>query len=479
MRSQLKMYVGLLWMLCSAAVFGATTTLKVNGRDLVLPTTTAVIIDDQPGELWQLIGQPAGRQMRWVPQGRGGPVLVFSYTLIGPVTRLQPLEVLGQAVTLTGDTVLEGFTGPTELLLGTPMLVAGLVDQNGSLYSTLAVRRGAPGNKYLLSGYVQEHDSVQQRLRVGQQWLSSEGVSFVDCPTPLPAIGSYLEIRANAVTNFQPGSTLNTVTSARCATAVALGTIGATGVVDGLVQLPTSSGFALDALQVQLQTNTSYLYGTRDDLDIGVEVIVEGVFTGPDTLDASLVEFVRPVVRFEAPMTSEDISLGTAIRPFGVTVRANPLMRDEQNLLGAGLPQAQQVQVRGWLDRFGAAHALRVRTRGNPDPTDVSLRAPVAAISAPLIFAQGLTIDTSGVDFFDANGNALSVNNFFAALQVNQVIDLSQSTWTPSTRTLRGGALVLLGFEHTQPLPPPTGAFLSGTVNDFGTETSLFHSGFE
>lgn len=480
MQTLKKIIVGMTSLLCLVMANATTTTLRINGRAIVLPTDTQVLIDDQPGQLWQLIGKPAGMQLNWPAQSlRGAPTLVFSYTLIGPVTRLEPLEVLGQPITLTGDTVREGFSQSSELVIGAPMLLAGLVDQNGSLYSTLAVRRGAQGNKYLLSGYVQELLSTQARIRIGQQWLSTAGVTFSGCATPLPAVGSYVEIRADPVANFQPGDTLTTVRSARCANAVAVGTPGAVGVLDGLVDAPTNTGFKLGTLQVRISANTEFLYGMLDDLDIGVEVVVEGVFFDANTLDATLVEFVRPAVRFEVPMTPAEITPNVAVRPFGVTVLANAQMRDDENILGAGLAQARQVQVRGWLDRFGVAHLARVRTRGNPDAGDVSLRAPIATIAAPLITAQGLSIDTTGATFFDANQTPISANAFFSALRVNHVIDVSGASWTPATRTLRGGVIVLLGFEHTQPVPPPSGASISGTVNDFGTESSLFRSGFE
>ena len=158
----------------------ATNSIRVSGRELVLPSETPVLIDGIPGQLSELVGKPGGMQLQWQASAlRGAPALVFSYNIIGPVTKIAPLEVLGQAITITGDTVLEGFTTPGELVVGAPMVLAGLVDANGSLYSTLAVRRGAQGNKYLLTGYVQE--LAPTRVRVGQQWLSSTGVVFNDC----------------------------------------------------------------------------------------------------------------------------------------------------------------------------------------------------------------------------------------------------------------------------------------------------------
>lgn len=455
--------------------------IEVNGRILRLPGNTPVLIDDQPGQLSDLLGKPAGMQLRQGAAPARGvvPPLVFSYTLIGPVTQVEPLAVLGQVVTITADTVREGFADPGQLLPGTPMIIAGLVDANGSLYGTLAVRREGAGNKFLLNGHVQEVVASEPRLRVGQQWVDTVGVSFTDCAAALPAVGDYLELRANSVPGFQPGDPLATVTSARCTTPVPLGTPGAVGVLEGVVSVAAAQSFRLGALEVLHDSGTVFEFGTADDLDPGVDLVVEGSFVDADTLSATLVEFVRPVVRFEAPLVPADVSPGHSIRPFGVSVYNSAQLRDEDAILANGLTVPRQVQVRGWLARDGLALATRIRERGNPDATDVALRGPVAAIAAPTVRVQGLTLDTGGASFFDADNQPLSSTAFFAALQLNHVVDVGGALWTPATRTLSGGVITLLGFEHTQPVLAPAGAVMAGTVRSYGVETPLFGDGFE
>lgn len=473
----------LLTLLAGGVTAGSSASqdIEINGRILRLPGNTPVQIDDQPGQLSDLLGMPPGMQLRpGAAPARGGvPPLVFSYTLIGPVTRVEPLAVLGQAVTITADTVREGFVDPGQLVLGTTMIIAGLVDANGSLYGTLAVRREGPGNKFLLNGYVQEVVASQPRLRVGQQWVDTGGISFTDCAAVLPEVGDYLELRAASVPGFQPGDPLDTVTSARCTTPVPVGTPGAVGVLEGVVGTAGPQSFQLGALQVLHDAATVFEFGTVDDLDPGVNLVVEGSFVDADTLSATLVEFVRPVVRFEAPLMPADVSPGHSIRPFGVTVSNSAQLRDEDDILANGLAVPRQVQVRGWLARDGQAFATRIRERGNPDASDVALRGPVDAIAAPMLSVQGLTLDTRGASFFDADNQPLSSTAFFAALQRNHVVDVGVALWTPATRTLSGGMITLLGFEHTQPVLAPAGAVMAGTVRSYGMETPLFDDGFE
>lgn len=459
-------------------------TLTVGGRTYSLPPATPVVIDGEPGTLSDLLHRPAGMQVRWHAQPgplRGAmPTPIFSYTLIGPVTRAAPLEVLGQPVTITGDTVIEGFTDAGNLTIGAPMIIAGLVDPNGSVYATLAVRRDAQGNKFLLAGYMAELVAVQPRLRVGSQWIDTTGIAFADCIGELPVAGDYLELRADSILGFAPGDAIDTVTDARCASPVPLGTPGAQGFLDGIVGGGLDGvSFELGSLTITYSIATVFEFGGPDELDPGTEVSVEGTFTDATTLAADSVEFVRPPVRFEGPMAPSEVTPGQLLRPFGVAVNYSAQVRDDDGILADGLTAPRQVQVRGWLDRDGVAFASRVRERGAPDATDVALRGPVAAVDRPRFTVQGLVVDTAAATFSDAEGAAMTADQFFAALRINHVIDLGAASWSASTRTFSAGAITLLGFEHTQPIPGNPDAFVSGTARSYGVPDLLFAASFE
>lgn len=406
--------------------------------------------------------------------------MVFSYTLIGPVTAVGPLAVLGQPVTVTADTVIEGFAVPADLALGDPMVVAGLVDANGSLYASLAVRRGAQGNRFLLTGYVQEVVADTARVRLGEQWLDGTGVVFDDCAADLPVVGDYLDIRADAIAGFEPGDVIDTVTSARCTTPVPFGTVGASGLLEGIVSaVGGDESFAIGPLTVQWTAATVFEFGGPDDLEPGVDVSVEGTFTDIDIVLADAVEFVRPVLRTEGPMLPEDVTPGESLRPFGVSVHHSAQLRDEDGILANGLAGPRQVEVRAWLDRDGVAFATRVRDRGGVDANDVALRGPVEAIDPPRLTVQGLTVDGSAAVFFDADGQPISAEIFFADVRVNHMVDVGAASWDAPTRTLGGGDITLLGYEHTQPAPGTAGAVVAGTVASYGVGDPIFTSGFE
>lgn len=463
-----------------AADADATQTLIIGQRSYTLPADLPVVIDGQPGVLGDLAGHPPGLQVRWSASGRGTPTPVFSYTLIGPITGTAPLAVLGQTLSITADTTLEGFEDPSQLSPGDPMVVAGLVDANGSMYATLVERRGAQGNRFLLAGRVRVAQSAPAALLVGEQWIATNTVAASGCDGTAPIVGDYVEIRADAIPDFQPGDPIDTVTDLACAQPVPVGTPGAQGAIEGVISaVPSDSAFNLGELTVQHGPATVFGFGGPDDLEPGATVGIEGTFLDAGTLVAADVEFTRPVVRFEAPMVPADVTPGVSLRPFGVEVFNSAQLRDSDGVMANGLTSPRQVRVRGWLDREGVAWATRVRDRGTSNPADTALRGPVQVIAAPLLTMQGLRIDTTGANFFDGEKNPIDAATFFADVRINHMVDIGAAQWNAATGTLSGGDIILLGYEHTEPVPGDPNGIVSGIVRHFGLADPLFASGFD
>ena len=460
--------------------------LRLNGRPVTLPVETPVLIDQVPGTLGDLRNFPDGLQMEWTRQigpqkGLGNPV--FSFRLIGPVTSTAPFRVLGQAITVNGDTVLAGVEPDLNLPVNTPVVVAGLLDPNGSVLATLIERRGQFGQTFLLSGPVQAIDANLSQVLVGSQWVSYAGVSFILCTEPLPQVGEFLAVRAQSQPNFQPGSVLTQVISGFCLTPVPPGTAGALGMLQGIItQIVDATEFRIGSLSVLVSTPTQFVYGGRDELAVGMPVIIEGSYVDTQAFDAAVIEYVRPVVRFQVPVTPAQVTPGVSISPYELLVRASPQARDEDLILANGLTQTRQVEVRGYIDGLGRLYATRVRDRGNPNNNAVRLRGPVQTIADPLLTIQGLTIDTTGVNIFDEFGVFLTRPQFFAALQLNDVVDFSGASYNSATRTLSGGTVVYIGAEPLPPPPPVRGnqtVINNGTVSGYSDSTPLFRDGFE
>ena len=73
----------------------------------------------------------------------------------------------------------------------------------------------------------------------------------------------------------------------------------------------------------------------------------------------------------------------------------------------------------------------------------------------------------------------MTPGEFFSQVQLNHVVDISAATWSAPTNTLQGGSIILLGYEHTEPLPGTAGTQVAGIVRNYGLGDAIFFDGFE
>ena len=158
-------------------------------------------------------------------------------------------------------------------------------------------------------------------------------------------------------------------------------------------------------------------------------------------------------------MASTQVIAGESVAPFGLHVTTTAQLRDEDGIVTNGLSAETQVQVRGYQDQDGALWMTRVRERGNPDPVDTSLRAPVSAINGSELSVLGLTVDTSQAVFFDIFENPITTEQFFAALQVGDGVDVATATWIPEQSRLIAGE-VSIAKQIPAPGPAQRGSAL-------------------
>jgi len=73
----------------------------------------------------------------------------------------------------------------------------------------------------------------------------------------------------------------------------------------------------------------------------------------------------------------------------------------------------------------------------------------------------------------------MTPGEFFSQVQLNHVVDISGATWSAPSNTLQGGSVILLGYEHTEPLPGTAGTRVSAIVRSYGVGDVIFVDGFE
>ena len=368
--------------------------------------------------------------------------LRFDVGILGPVTSVVPLRVLGQELTVTADTVLLNVTSLSALQLGQIVVVSGHVDVNGSMLATSVVRLFDNPSVWLLTGYATAINA--NGLMIGPQQIALGAIVPDQCGAGI-AVGNFIDLRANAIANFTPTTTLNTLTRLSCASAVAFGTPGAAGVLEGLVDsLNSASSFQMGGLRVTHSAATVFQFGDVDDLEAGVRIEMEGSFVTASEFAADAIAFVRPIARFRAPVSPADVAPNDRIRILGRMVRRSAQLRDQDLIQTNGLSLPRQVEVRGFVDRNDQIFSTRVRDRGTANFNAVTLRGDVDSTQPPILTVLGLTVDSTGGSFIGFDGTPVSSAVFFAQATVGATINVDGAAYTSATGTLRGGILSVI-----------------------------------
>lgn len=354
----------------------------------------------------------------------------------GPVTQRDPLAVLGQVQTVTADTVLENFTALAVLQPGNIVETSAVLDVNGTAIATRIKYLPNGARRWKLAGRVNALDTGMQTARIGEQQVSLAGITAIGC-APL-AVGSSVDASAVPVAGFEPGQVL-ALDELRCLASGTAGSPGALGAVEGSIAVVDSvTQFQLAGLTVQHAAGTQFRFGNAADLDVGVRLEVEGVYVNAATLSAAKIRFVRPRIRIEAPAIATDVVPGTSIRLLDEVFLDNPQVRDEDGLLVTGLSTPRQLEVRAYADSAGNLYATRARIRRNdPRPTEIVLAGPVQQIAPPQFRILGITVRSGpATQFRDRLGQALSAEQFFAALTDGMLVEAEDATYNAATREL-------------------------------------------
>ncbi|MCB1608152.1 MAG: hypothetical protein KDI71_14380 [Xanthomonadales bacterium] len=485
-------------LLCSAPLLAQTIDqITVNGqRTFDITAQTTFSLDGQSISASQaaLIGSGFSAQVA-VSSANGNATsgvannVDFRNLVRGPITATDPLSVLDQPLTVTGETVLEGIPGNdlSNLAVNDLLDVSGFLDVDGIIVATRIALQTNPTADWKLFGQVSGLSG--NLFNIGAQAVDFSGVSPVGCVPDL-ADGQFVELEALPNPGYSAGSVLGQLNQLECEdpnfTNPPPGTVVAS--LEGIISeipdpMPVPAQFSMLGITVLTTAQTEYRAGTVDDLDLGVRVEAEGFYdSAAQTLTATEVRFVQAQVRFEAPVDPADVNPGDSIVIMGSSVAFTPQTRDEDGIVN-GLSAPTQVEVRGLLDRDGTLFATRVRERGNPDLSDTRLRGPVSAINEPELEIFGITIDTAAAVFRDHQQQPLTAAEFFALVQVGMLVSAENSIYDPVTQTMVAGVIELEQEVVPAPLVPGRGAGVNalsrGTVTVFGTRDSVFSDTFE
>lgn len=416
----------------------------------------------------------------------GNAVTVFiDSAIIGPISAITPLSVLGQPLTITSDTVLVDIPANniSALQLGQLLQVAGQIDANNSFIATrIALKQSV--NNWRLTGFLTVANSALSTASIGTQAISFTGITPTNCPATLIP-GLYVEVRATPITPYTANQLINTITRLNCDTPTPPGTPGAPAAVDGLisqVSAAPATDFKINNLSINYSPTTFFRDGNSEDIDLGVRVEIEGIYADASTISASKIRFIRPTVRFQANLLPAAVVPNVSVTVFGKVIKFTPQTRDQDGIAANGLSALAAVEVRSYLDSAGNLYATRIRDRGNIGPDRFRLAGPAAAIVALTGFKiVGVNVDTTSSLFFNASGVPITAASFYNELTPDRMVEISSATYVAASNTLFGGEVAFVDdvFANRAGAPKSvSNALVSGTLTEVALD-AVFGSGFE
>lgn len=357
--------------------------------------------------------------------------IVANHRAIGPVTGTNPLEVLGQPVLVTSETVLaEPLTasGVESLAIGDVLKVDGLVNHAGVIRATRLASPATVPAEWQLIGHVSGVDDAG--FSIGNQRIELNGVVPQDCPATLTDEEVLVRATkpADPVAFAQSGEALATVQSVRClpeglslfredppeqretlpATADAIITgVPDPDLSDGEITLDLNGQEVL----VSVDELATVLYGSLQQLKVGTRIEVDGTLnTTNGVITANSIRFRDPLITLTAPVDGGLVN--QLLLTLGIEVRPTPEMSGDATLFDEPATLGQ-VAVEGFITDDGIVYAEYITDQGTADPSDVSFNGPVTDVDDmvdTVTLLTGKLFDTASADeigLLDATGNLI------------------------------------------------------------------------
>ncbi|BFM07413.1 DUF5666 domain-containing protein [Halioxenophilus aromaticivorans] len=323
-----------------------------------------------------------------------------NHIVIGPVTSLAPLSVLGQEITVLEETELDGISNDDvgNLSLGEVIRVSGYSNRQGG---NIATRIDAPTGgtlEWKITGTVSSLQASSS-FSLEDQPISMGGV-VPDCESEF-ADGDYVAVTASPITSFTAGQTIDTTLSISCES-IALPTLvnddddidELPAEMEGIVsEVNNRSEFLLYDQEVEISSSVQFTGGEESDLILGAKIEVEGT-VDPDSniLTANSIIFHQRPIEIEAPLASTDITANESVTFFGLSVTTNKLVMEDDLIVSSGVADAQ-VRLNGFVDEEQVPYAIALSIRGNSDDEDVTLKGPVSDVESDGFDVMGISVE--------------------------------------------------------------------------------------
>jgi Domain of unknown function (DUF5666) len=367
-----------------------------------------------------------GMQNRATGQGSAESVEVED-NVVGPAAAIDltanTLTVLGQQVVVTAGTSFSASIVPADLggLSADDLIeVSGLIDAGGVITATRIARAEANEPLQVL-GTVGSVDAAAHTLTINALHVDFGTATLSGFSSGAPAQGDVVIARG---TSFDVASVTLTATQLRKADSERSESGNGERVEqEGLVtRFVSATDFDVNGAAVTTTASTVFKGGSATDLAMGVRVEVHGTLDANNVLVADVVEVGHvAAIALEATVDEVDATAGT-LKLLGVTINVDNSTRFEdkssvhlQLFTLKDVLVGDRVLVRGFESAAGSGVLQARRLERLAPGTEVEVRGPFMATTAPQFQILAIVIDASNADFGGGEAHqSLSSADFFA-----------------------------------------------------------------
>ena len=354
---------------------------------------------------------------------------------VGTITGTSELTVLGQTVKVTAGTSFgKGITPAdlTGLKAGDPVEVSGLADATGAIAAT-RITRADVNEPLQVLGTVAGLDATAHTFTVNALKVDFTNAAVTGFTAGHPADGDMVVVR---------GTVFVAATMILTADAVALagtdpresadGQHAESGHVEleGLVaNFVSATDFEVAGAKVTTNATTTFKGGSATDLVNGARIEVRGMLDANHVLVADSIE-INHVAAIELESTASAMTADSLmLLGVTVTVDANTRFEDKsstnvQMFTLKDVANGDTVLVRGYETPAGSGKILARKLERLPASTDVVVRGPFTATTAPQFTILGITVDATNASFGQVDENGSMTSADFFTMAVGQIVDV-------------------------------------------------------
>lgn len=360
--------------------------------------------------------------------------------VVGPITMIagNQLTVLGQTISVTASTSFGPGIAPADLTglkMNDSVEVSGLPGTGGLIMAT-RIGRAESNEPLQVMGTVGTVDTAAHTLMINALTVDFSAANLSGFTSGQPATGDLVIARG---TVFDATAVKLTATAVRLAeTDRDEQAQGGMVEEEGLItRFASPMDFDVAGAKVTTTASTMFKNATAADLALNVRVEVRGTLDANKVLVADVVEIEHiAVIALEGTVSTVTTNTLTVL---GVTISVdtNTRFEDEssaqvQMFTLKDVKVGDTVLVRGYESPAGSGMVLATRLERLPPSTDVRVRGPFTATTAPQFKILSIVIDATNAIFGKGEeGQSLTTAEFFTQA-VGQIVDV-RGTATGST----------------------------------------------